>query len=252
MERKTRVLIGLIAILAAVVVGWVLYRTFSSMVTTAEVVTVSERVPAGALIESDLLEMREVPRPLLDEAIYVTEEELSGRVAVVPLSPGMVIYRDFAVSVEAYRLIDDPTSEVVSFPVDPARAVGGQIQPGHRVDVWRLWALRPPNGADVAELTASDWATATLLVEDVPVVDVRGADGRPAARQPQVHPGQLEPQARSSSTTAALQIVTVAVPRDVAQRILTSVAEERAGAEIWVTLAPLVSDDTSRVSEAVP
>lgn len=246
MTRKTMILIALLAALAAVGVGFYVQRTFASMVTTTEIVTPAVRVPAGALIRADMLETKTVPRPLLEEDIYVHANELAGRVAVTPLQPGMVIYRSFAVPAKEYRLTDDPTLEVVSFPVDPAKAVGGQLQPGNRVDIWRLLAARPTTTDDVSELAARTLATATLLVENVPVVDVRAASGQAYARQPQAMPGDAASQ-QQSSNSLALQILTVAVPRDAAQVILRLVAEQRAGMDLWVTLAPLTEDATVRV-----
>jgi hypothetical protein len=257
MSRRTQILIAIVALLIAAATGFYVYRTFSRMVTTAHVVTPAQPIPAGALILPEMLEEREVPRPLLDEDVYVQPGELAWRVAVVPLQPGMVVYRPFAVTSTEYRLVDDPALEVVSFPVDPARAVGGQLQPGHRVDVWRLVAVRPSSGitcqgpeglglgstpkgyCTLTQIAAGQWATATLLVKDVPVVDVRAATGLAVARSPQALPGQVKQEERRTSSPGTLQILTVAVPRQVARDILALVAEEQAGAELWVSLAPL-------------
>jgi Flp pilus assembly protein CpaB len=244
-SRRIKVFISLVALLAAAVVGWYVYRRFDQMVTTAEVVTPAQPIPAGALIEGEMLTRREVPRPLLDEEIYVEAEALVSRVAAVPLHPGMIVYGPFAVEQKSYRMVDDPALEVISFPVDPARAVGGQIQPGHRVDLWRLTSVRPGRAVTLTELIATRWATATLLVESAPVVDVRAKSGQPVARQPQAMPGQLgEGETSSGSSTSTqrsspLQILTVGVPPQVARTILTLVAEEQAGAELWVGLSPL-------------
>ena len=71
-----------------------------------------------------------MPRPLLEEAIYANARDLIGKVAAVPLRPGMIVYKSFVVAQAQYRLVDDPSLAVVSFPVNPARAVGGQLQPG--------------------------------------------------------------------------------------------------------------------------
>ncbi len=246
MARRTQAIIALIAVLAALGVGLYVYRAFDRMVTTAEVVTPAQPIPAGALIEAPMLARREVPRPFTQEAIYESAAELVGRVATVPLHPGMVIYEPFAVPQREYRLVDDPRLEVVSFPVDPARAVGGQLQPGHRLDIWRLVSVRPSSEVALPDLAADQWATATLLVEAAPVVDVRAASGLAVARSPQAIPGEVEEEGRrttSPGTSGALQILTVGVPREVARTILTVVAEERAGAELWVSLAPLVTGD---------
>jgi hypothetical protein len=242
MATRTKLIIAALCFVIAGVVGTVAYVNFSRMVTTAEVVTPGLAIPAGALIEPAMLKTREVPRPLLDEDVYVRAAELAGRVAVVPLAPGMVVYRPFAVSQEQYRLTGDPTLAVVSFPVDPSRAIGGQLQPGHRVDVWRLVGVRPTSGLTLTEVASADWATATLLVHAAPVVDVRAGSGVAVARSPQALPGQLDDgdgQKRSAGGT--LQIVTVAVDPGVAQEILALVAEEQAGVDLWVSLSPLAS-----------
>jgi hypothetical protein len=254
MSRKAQVFIAIAALLAAAGVGVYVYASFARMVTTAQIVTPATLIPAGALIEPGMLTGREAPRPLLEENVYVRAEDLAGRVAVVPLSPGMVIYRPFAVTAAEYRLVDDPVLEVVSFPVDPARAVGGQLQPGHRVDVWRLVAVRPSSGVTLTELTAGQWATATLLVEGAPVVDVRAATGMAVARSPQALPGQVEQEQgqRSSTSSGALQILTVAVPRVTAREILALVAEEQSGAQLWVSLAPLTRAGEADAAFAPP
>jgi hypothetical protein len=241
-SRRVQVIIALIAMLAAVGVGYYAYREFDRMITVTQVVTPDEAIPAGALIEADMLTRRDAARSFTDEDIFVEVDELVGRVAAVPLRPGMVIYRTFAAPQREYRLVDDPRLAVVSFPVDPARAVGGQLQPGHRLDIWRLVSVRPSAEAALAELAAGQWATATLLVESAPVVDVRASSGLAVARSPQAIPGELEGDGRQTAglgASGALQILTVGVPPSMAQTILTLVAEERAGAELWVSLAPL-------------
>lgn len=244
MSRRTQIIIGVIALVAAAGTGLLLYANFNRMVTTAQVVTPAKVIPAGALIEESLLGVREVPRPLLNEDIYVRREELVGKVAVVPLRPGMVVYRSFAVPLKEYRLVDDPAYTVVSFPVDPARAVGGQIQPGHRVDIWQLAASPPNTSGELAEIMGTGWATATVLARNVLVVDVRSSAGQAVARSPQAVPGQVQ-QDRGQQSPASggmLQILTVAVPPDVAREILTLVAKQQArsgGVAIWVSLSPM-------------
>jgi hypothetical protein len=100
----------------------------------------------------------------------------------------------------------------------------------------------------LTELTARRWATATLLVKNVPVVDVRAASGAAVARQPQAVPGRVAGDEESqSSSTANLQILTVGVPPTVTREILTLVAEETVGLHLWVSLSPL--DREGQVTE---
>ena len=238
MSRRTQLFAGLIALLIAAGSGLLAYSWFDQMVTVAQIITPARVIPAGALIRADMLSVREVARPLLRENIYVRPEELAGQVAVVTLYPGMVIYKHFAVPLSEYRLVDDPTLEVVSFPISPGQAVGGQLQPGHRIDIWKMISVRPLS-ANLAEIAAGSWATATLLAESVLVVDVRTASGSAVARSPQAVPGDQRDDQSPSRSSGALQILTVAVPRDQAREILHLVAMESGGARIWVTLAPV-------------
>ncbi len=256
MKRRTQLILALVSLLLAGAAGFYVYTTFNQLVATTQVVTPAVTIPAGALIDAKMLTTRDVPRPLLDEAIYARADDVIGQVAAIPLRPGMVVYRSFIVSQQQYRLVDDPTLEVVSFPVNPARAVGGQVQPGHHVDLWRLAGVRPTTAITLTELTARQWATATLIVANAPVVDVRSASGAAVARQPQAVPGKVDSGASapaSSSATAALQILTVGVPPDTARDILALVAEEdQADFVLWVTLSPLTSTLPSEVGWTQP
>lgn len=248
MSKKTQIVTVVITAVIAIAVLLVARANFGRMVTTATIVTPAVDIPAGALIAPDMLEEREVPRPLLDEDIYVVSFDLVGQVAVVHLAPGMVVYRPFAVSQDEYRLTDDPTLTVVSFPVDPSRAIGGQLQPGHSIGIWRLVGVRPTSNITLTEMATTEWSTATLLVDAATVVDVRAQGGQAVARSPQALPGYVDEDGLKRSSVGTLQIVTVAVPPDVAQEILTLVAEENVGAELWVSLSPLVSPLPAKAS----
>ena len=247
MKRRTQILLALIALMLAGAAGLYVFTTFNQMVATAQVTTPANTIPAGALIDATMLTERDVPRPLLEEAIYANARDLIGKVAAVPLRPGMIVYKSFVVSQAQYRLVDDPSLAVVSFPVNPARAVGGQLQPGHHVDIWRLGGVKPTTSITLTELTARQWATATLIITNVPVVDVRASSGAAVARQPQAVPGQVS-SGSTSSSSSALQILTVGVPPDVARDILALVAEEdQSGFVLWVTLSPLTNTLESEV-----
>jgi hypothetical protein len=138
-----------------------------------------------------------------------------------------------------YRLVDDPTLVVVSVPLSPDRAVGGQVQPGHRVDVWSLPRPRTTQGLEQTPLTA------TLILTDALVVDVRASQGQAVSRQPQAVPGQLTTtdQAQNQQQAASnipLQIMTFALPVTQTTVLLDAVAQAENGVAIlWAALAPL-------------
>jgi len=249
MNRKTQTIIGSIALILAVAAGLGAYWFLDAFAATAVIAVPAQAIPAGALITPGLLEEREVPRALLDEPIYATAADLYGKVAQVPLAAGMAVYRHHAVPLREYRLVDDPTLVVVSVPLSPDRAVGGQVQPGHRVDVWSLPRPRTTQGLEQTPLTA------TLILTDALVVDVRASQGQAVSRQPQAVPGQLTTtdQAQNQQQAASnvpLQIMTFALPVTQTTVLLDAVAQAENGVAIlWAALAPLTRPVT--VSPAV-
>jgi len=234
MSRKAQTVLGFLALLLAGISGYAVYVFFDRFTTLATLPVPAQVIPAGALILPEMLAEREVPRALLDEPVYQAMTDLAGKVAQVPLQPGMVVYHAFAVPPAAYRLVDDSALVVAALPVDPARAVGGQIQPGHHIDLWQLPKLRQ---GDV-ETTG---ITPTLVLSDVLVVDVRGSSGQAVARLPQAVPGEVAAQGTSQQQALPLQILTVAVPVTQTETLMALVAADRSNdAFLWVALAPLV------------
>jgi Flp pilus assembly protein CpaB len=237
MNRRTQLVLGFLALILAAGSGYGVYTYFDRLTTTATVPVPQVPIPAGALISPELLQEREVPRTLLKEPIYTALEGLVGQVAQIPLQPGLVVYRAHAVPPQDYRLVADPTLSVLSVPVDPARAVGGQVQPGHAVDIWALPELR-------SDISPTATLTATLVLQDAPVVDVRTSQGQAVARQAQAIPGQYtagDEQQPRTGQQAPLQILTVALPVTETETLLGWLtAEENGRAVLWTALAPLV------------
>ena len=140
------------------------------------------------------------------------------------LQPGQLIYHHQAVPAAQFRYTDDPALEVVSFPVNPERAVGGQVQIGHRINVY---GVRKTVGTNQA-------AQAELLAKGIPVVDVRAKQGEPANRA--ITASQLE-QSAQVEAGKPLQILTVAVDPEAARQLVELAVDGEY--EIWVSLAPL-------------
>jgi hypothetical protein len=236
MNRRTQLILGFLALILAAGSGYGVYTYFDRLTTTATIPVPRVPIPAGALIDPELLQEREVPRTLLEEPIHTTVESLAGQVAQIPLQPGLVVYRAHAVRLEDYRFVDDPQLAVVSLPVDPTRAVGGQVQPGHMIDVWALPLISRQDN-----VTAT--LTATLVLADAPVVDVRTDQGQAVARQAQAVPGQYtagDEQQNTNAQRAPLQILTVALPVSQTETLLNWLtAEENGQAVLWTALAPL-------------
>lgn len=256
-QDKWFLVVGLLSLLAALGGGLYAYRFYDSLVTTARAVTVTGPVPPYTPLTPDLLVARDVPRGILQEPIYRTAEELVGRVTTVALRPGQLIYRHQAVGPVAFRYTDDPSLEVVSFPVDPERAVGGQIQIGHQVNVYRVrkasrssGAPRPSAASETVVVPVEGrGAQAELLAEGIPVVDVRAKQGEPANRA--AAPSQIEQSARPESNKP-LQILTVAVDHETALSLVELAVEEQGEYEIWVSLAPLMAAEATGEENRAP
>lgn len=149
------------------------------------------------------------------------------------IKAGEPIRLDAALPPEEFRFIADMKYEVISFPAIFSEMVGGQVKPGHKINVY---GYRKGDGED-------DYGDLTLIASNVIVVDVRTATGEDAGPQPA--------QTQSPSTSSALglgsvtsgafgtqpaSVVTVAAEPKVAQNIIATLGGKAYAA--WVTLAP--------------
>lgn len=228
MSHRVSAAVLAISSVAALSTGYVLLTNSEELITTRPIVVASEPIPAYTVITEDLLTERELPSTLVREPIFVSAEEMVGRVSTVPIPAGTMIYRHFAVPIEAFHLSPDPTLEIVSFPVDTTKALGGQVRRGHRINLYRVKAQRIPE-VGPEEALRMKGAGVQLLAAGIPVVDVRGARGEDASAKRGDNPGGGAPSEASP----------VAVPPEVAQEIIRLVGEEEVGYKLWVTLAPV-------------
>jgi Flp pilus assembly protein CpaB len=252
-QRMWLLVVGLLSLLAAGGGGLYAYRFYDALVTTATAVTVAAPVPPYTVLTETMLTERDVPRGVLDEPIYTSVEQLAGQMTTTQLQPGQLIYRHQVVAPAAFRYTDDPALEVVSFGVDPERAVGGQVQIGHRVNVYKAkktGGTTAPHAGTVSNSQSSHepdfggagtelLAHAELLARGIAVVDVRARQGEPANRT--TAPSQIEQGARPEATKP-LQILTVAVDPETARELVELAVDGEC--EIWVSLSPLTEPET--------
>ncbi|RME46824.1 MAG: hypothetical protein D6796_08500, partial [Caldilineae bacterium] len=138
MSRRALFFIALFSALAALVAGLFARRAFDRLVTTRRFPVAAVPIEPYTIIRPEMLELRELPRPLEKEPIYLSIEEAAGKMSTLRIPAGALLYRDFAVRPAEFRYVDDPNLAVVSFPVAPEKAVGGQVRIGQRVDIWRI------------------------------------------------------------------------------------------------------------------
>jgi Flp pilus assembly protein CpaB len=229
MKPVRRIWLVLSAVAAFALAGVVFtYATtsYDALVATTPVVAAARDIEPYAIVTADDLDVKHLPRAILSEDIYVSADDVTGRIATSRIPAGSLIYRPLAVRPADFRYVSDPGLEVVSLPVDPVRAVGGQIRIGQRVRVYRAALSSMPRDLPEQSPAAilSQQGAAVELLTAARVVDVRTARGGVC----QV--GQEAP---------ALEIVTLAVPPDTAKDLVRLAVEQRGPYDLWLSLAPV-------------
>jgi Flp pilus assembly protein CpaB len=229
MKALKRIWLVISAVAAFALAGVVFYyatTTYDALVATTAVIAAARDIEPYAIVIADDLEIKHLPRAILYEDIYVSADDVTGRIATSRIPAGSLIYRPLAVPPADFRYVSDPGLEVVSLPVDPVRAVGGQIRVGQRVRVYR--AALSSMTTDLPEQSPaallSQEGAAVELLTSARVVDVRTASGSACQA------GQEAP---------ALEIVTLAVPSDTARDLIRLAVEQRGPYDLWLSLAPV-------------
>jgi hypothetical protein len=234
MNRAVQFVIGLAAIGLALGAGFYGRTVYLKEVSTYPVPVPVSPIPAYTVLESSMFQMREMPRTLQTLPYYQSTSDLAGRVSTVSLPAGLPVPEENAVAVARFRLAD-PSLEVLSIPVEPVSAVGGQIRIGERVNLYQvIKSSLQPGGEEVSANTAPPFEVKQIET-NVLVVDVRSDDGvradTSASEKSTASLGGMQQNEK-------LQILTVAVdPRSV-PAILDAVASaQKQGGLLWTTLA---------------
>ncbi len=238
MKKVNKIWLAISALLAFAAAGCVFYFSYTAydrLVATTTVVVAARDIEPYTLITPAHLDAKEMPRAILDEDVYASVEAAVGRIATSRIPGGGLVYRPLVVPPARFRYVEDPDLEVVSIPVDPARAVGGQIRIGHVVNVYRA-ARSPkrPEASDPMALLNLPGAAVELLTS-APVVDVRNSDGDALSHETGASQTQQEVQTRGRPT---LDIVTLGVTSDIAADLIQLAVEQRGDYELWLSLAP--------------
>lgn len=232
---KNRIFYILLALLAlgAAVAGAIYWRTnYLAGVTLVNLPVPREEVPPYTLLKAEMFTPKQFPRALIDEAggdYALTMDTLAGQITTGTLAAELPVPRSLAVPPTQFRLAD-PELEVASIPISPVSGVGGQVQVGEWVNIYRLM-----RGADISKIedVSSEETTSTegtiengeaMLVATVPVVAVLSDQGLPASTD--------------VDNPIPMHILVVAAPPEVVEAILEAVAMSELGNELlWVTLA---------------
>jgi hypothetical protein len=181
-----------------------------------------------------MFQMREMPRTMASLPYYQSTQDLEGKISTVSLPAELPVAQANAVPVSQFRLAD-AKYEVLSIPVEPVSAVGGQIRIGEQVNLYQVLpeVIDPENTA----ISANDQSTfkVEIIARSVLVVDVRNAQGVAAESNQKSEDNSTF---GGSPQNEQVQILTLAVePKDV-DVILTAVAaSKKQGGLLWSTLA---------------
>ena len=161
-------------------------------------------------------------------------DDLVGKISIAPLPVGLPVPQTSAVPVAEFRLAD-AAFEVISIPVEPVSAVGGQIRIGERVN---LYQVLPEEELEVATtITKSSDAgfKSERIASSILVVDVRSAQGLSATTNQK---SEESSTFSGSSQNEQVQILTLAVDPSLVESILNAVAiSMKQGGLLWTTLA---------------
>ncbi|MEL7592262.1 MAG: RcpC/CpaB family pilus assembly protein [Anaerolineaceae bacterium] len=234
MNRTVQFIIGVIAVVVALGAGFYGRNLYLKEVSTYQVPVPINAIPAYAILDTDMFQMREMPRTMASLPYYQSTQDLEGKISTVSLPAELPIAQANALPVTQFRLAD-AAFEVLSIPVEPVSAVGGQIRIGEHVNLYQVLPeeIDPENTA----ISATDLSTfkVDLIARSVLVVDVRNAQGV-AAESNQT--SEDNSTFGGSPQNEQVQILTLAVePKDV-DVILTAVAaSKKQGGLLWSTLA---------------
>jgi Flp pilus assembly protein CpaB len=246
MRKRTLIsaLIGLAALIGALLVARGVARQVQAQVISAPVVVARRVIPPYTLITADLLTVREFPRAITSAPIYREPQELVGLVARVEIVPDVPIFRSYAVLPQAARFSANAEAVAVALKVDTPRAVGGLVTPGQRVDVWRIAKAQPPRDLDAQTLLALRGAGVELVARDLRVLAVRAGQGGPVVPPPAfgLAGSEGEPPPTSSPAAGNISVVTVEVSQALAPALVRLMGELGNVYDLWLTLSPLVRD----------
>lgn len=235
MNRSMQFMIGLIALALALGAGFYGRNAYLKEVSTVQIPVPVKPIPPYTILSPDLFSLREMPRAMQALPYYQTTVDMSGRISTALLPAGLPVAQGLVVEPDSFRLAD-AAFEVVSIPVEPVSAVGGQIHIGQRVNLYQM-TEQPEAGAAIVDKPGKKEA---LLVKQIAasilVVDVRSSQGLAA--------DSLQDQKEESSSMAGgkqveqTQILTLALPPEQVQDVLRAVAAaKKQGGLLWTTLA---------------
>ena len=221
-RRIFEAVVGVILLVVAFVLAFFFQQSYKAGVEYRSLPVPIEEILPYTLLNEDMFEMKDFPSALIG-GYANTLEQLSGMMSNSRIPAGLPIPLVMVSTPEDFRLAD-PSMEVLSIPITPPSAIGGQVRVGEKVNIYRII----PPGEQVIPIGSKDPISepVTLIVENVPVVMVLGDDGSPAGMT-------------GSGRMIPAHVLILAVTPEQRDALLNLMAEVKGKAMMWVTLAPI-------------
>jgi hypothetical protein len=203
---------------------------------TVDVVLVKEDIDPYKTISSSQLYTTTM-EAVQGQAYYNDPEALDGGMSTTFLKSAQPIRREDVLPPELFRFVADMKYEILSFQGSFSEMVGGQVRPGHRINIYGY-----RRGAGPAEPGEME-----MVADNVLVVGVRSASGADAAPQAQdVQAAETQDQGGLFSPASLgvggggdqdpATVLIVAAEPGVVHKIIADLGSRDYMA--WVTLAP--------------
>lgn len=140
---------------------------------TVSVLVARDTIPKGTKAEdvSSKVTTEQLPTKVVAEGAMSTIRPIAGQVSSVDLVPGEQLVRNrFAPAAEVAKVTIPPSSLQVTVAVDAVRAMGGKVRQGDSVAVL---------------VSMDDPQTTHIILQKVPVTDVRTEQGGPVPAEAQ-------------------------------------------------------------------
>jgi hypothetical protein len=217
----------------------------------------SDLEPYNAVNKADIFytDTITVPETTIDQYLRVPPASLvdTAHPMIITryLHAGEVVQATDVLPPEKVRFVPNWDLEIISFPADFDKVVGGQLWPGQRINIY-LYG-RPNRVQDEQGATVAEAPQVELIAHHALVVDVRTASGTDTGYTG-LQPGRqtTTPNAPASTgslfgltgggsssgsgATAPASVITVAVPHLVALRLVELGGS--LGFRVWVSLSP--------------
>jgi Flp pilus assembly protein CpaB len=238
MNRLVNILLGVVAVASGLAIAYSYYANYSRNIEVQQLPVPMNDIAPYSLLTADMFQMKEFPRALVTG--YATDTAaLAGRVSLSILPAGYPVPVRMAADSNSFR-VAPPGKTMISIPVTPSIAVGGELAPGMKVDIYRLVPPAQTNsvtGSAAKDGDASPQPIVQKIASGVTVKTIYGDQGLAGKANASASNGPLGASSASSDAPARI-LVLVLMPSE-AEAVLSLMAETKRDALLWIALTPL-------------